>query len=92
MNAVFFLSYCLGNILGPQVFRASDAPKYSHGYEGLVACIIVSIAAISGYGYLCYLENKKRDAAMEVGGPVDESEAFSDLTDQEKKTFRYTYL
>lgn len=112
MNAVFFLSYCLGNILGssfpspllivarylwlipaigPQVFRASDAPEYSHGYQGLLACLVLSIFAISAYGFLCWRENKHRDAAMHVDGEANEAEAFSNLTDREKKTFRYTY-
>ncbi|RFU29744.1 hypothetical protein B7463_g6600, partial [Scytalidium lignicola] len=91
MNAIFFLSYCLGNILGPQVFRASDAPSYSHGYQGLLACLVLSIAAIAGYGILCWRENKQRDKAMSADGQVDEAEAFSDLTDKEKIIFRYTY-
>jgi hypothetical protein len=47
--------------------------------------------AISGYGFLCWWENKRRDAAMDIDGQAKEAEAFSDLTDQEKKSFRYTY-
>lgn len=93
MNAIFFLSYCIGNIIGPQVFRASDAPKYTHGYAGLMACIVVAMIAISAYGYLCYRENERRDRMVAECVDVDEAvEAFSDMTDQEKwKTFRYTY-
>ncbi|CAK3947697.1 MFS general substrate transporter [Lecanosticta acicola] len=89
INAVFFLSYCIGNLIGPQVFQSSDAPDYSHGYRGLVACIVVAMAAIVGYGHLCHRENKRRDA---LGAVVDsESEAFSDLTDREKASFRYVF-
>ena len=93
MNAIFFIAYCLGNILGPQVFRASDAPDYSHGYAGLLACVAVAIGAISSYGFLCRRENKLRDKqGFGVGGENTESEnAFSDRTDKEKKEFRYTY-
>ncbi|KAJ5746194.1 Major facilitator superfamily domain general substrate transporter [Penicillium odoratum] len=46
MNAIFFLAYCIGNTIGPQAFRSDDAPTYSRGYEGLLACIVVAIAAI----------------------------------------------
>lgn len=94
MNAVFFLAYCLGNILGPQCFRASDAPDYSRGYAGLLACVVIAQASIACYGYLCYRENKKRDREGSVAQTGDEGEAdgaFSDKTDKEKREFRYTY-
>uniref|UniRef100_A0A093XJ86 Putative transporter n=1 Tax=Talaromyces marneffei PM1 TaxID=1077442 RepID=A0A093XJ86_TALMA len=92
MNAVFFLAYCVGNIIGPQTFRSSDAPTYSHGYEGLLACLVVAIACISAYGVLCHLENKKRDREQTTGDQhVVAVDPFSDLTDKEKKDFRYTY-
>lgn len=93
LNAIWFTAYCLGNILGPQVFRASDAPNYTNGYAGLLGCVAVAIVAISGYGFLCWRENKKRD--REGHGLTIESQApenaFSDKTDQEKKEFRYTF-
>ncbi|KAL4794840.1 major facilitator superfamily domain-containing protein [Aspergillus venezuelensis] len=90
-NAIFFLAYCIGNIIGPQAFRDSDAPSYSKGYEGLLACLVVAIAAITGYGTLCWADNKRRDAKGEVDGVQEEQAAFSDLTDKEKRGFRYTY-
>lgn len=92
MNAIFFLAYCLGNILGPQVFRQSDAPDYPNGYTGLLACIAVAIAAIVAYGLLCHWENEKRDKeGIFDEGNEEVVEAFSDLTDKEKRSFRYTY-
>lgn len=91
VNAMFFVGYCVGNILGPQVFRANDAPTYSRGYSGLVACLIVSIVSISTYGILCWHDNKKRDRLQASQGVVQASEAFSDLTDKEKPDFRYDY-
>lgn len=98
MNAIFFVSYCIGNIIGPQCFQASDAPAYTQGYSGLMACIVVAMFAISGYGILCNLENKRRDRKVAELGEgsgdelVAEEGALSDLTDIEKwKTFRYMY-
>ncbi|EXJ91985.1 hypothetical protein A1O3_00535 [Capronia epimyces CBS 606.96] len=90
MNAIFFTAYCVGNILGPQVFKASDAPDYSHGYAGLLACVVVAIASISAYGVLCWRENKKRDREG-VGAEQISEDAFSDRTDQEKREFRYAF-
>jgi hypothetical protein len=92
MNAIFFLAYCIGNIIGPQVFRANDAPTYSHGYEGLLACLVVAIAAIASYGFLCRWDNIRRDKVCpQSNEEPSEAAAFSDLTDQEKRSFRYTY-
>jgi len=94
MNAVFFISYCCGNIIGPQLFRASDAPDYAHGYIGLLACIVVAILAILAYGFVCARENAKKDAeqaANFVSSVQVEVEAFSDKTEKEKPGFRYVY-
>lgn len=91
MTAVFFLSYCIGNIIGPQTFQASDAPDYTHGYEGLLCCVVVAIVAISAYGLLCRWENRQRDSAGQDGADDHREEAFSDRTDKEKRSFRYIY-
>jgi MFS family permease len=91
MNAIFFLAYCVGNIIGPQVFRSEDAPSYSHGYEGLLGCLVVAIASILAYGLLCRWENNRRDKNGPSDAEPEEDAAFSDLTDKEKKSFRYTY-
>ncbi|PLB46274.1 putative allantoate permease [Aspergillus steynii IBT 23096] len=93
MNAIFFLAYCVGNIIGPQTFQSSDAPSYAHGYSGLLGCIVAAMVSISAYGALCYWENKKRDAeqAAIATASVVEFQAFSDQTDKEKRDFRYTY-
>ncbi|KKY24550.1 putative allantoate permease [Phaeomoniella chlamydospora] len=94
MNAIYFIAYCVGNIVGPQLFRASDAPDYSHGYEGLLACVAIAIASISAYSILCRVENRKRDREADLSPRVDHvraERAFSDQTDHEKRDFRYTY-
>lgn len=91
MNAIFFLAYCVGNIIGPQVFRSKDAPSYSHGYEGLLGCLAVAIASILAYGLLCRWENSRRDKEGQTAVEPSEDAAFSDLTDKEKRAFRYTY-
>jgi ACS family allantoate permease-like MFS transporter len=94
MNAVFFISYCCGNIIGPQLFQAKDAPNYSNGYVGLLVCIVIAIVAISAYGFVCARENARRDAAQDISHERSdqvEVEAFSDLTEKEKPAFRYVY-
>ncbi len=39
-TAVFtlmFVSFALGNIIGPQVFRAKDSPRYRNAFAGHIA-------------------------------------------------------
>lgn len=93
MNALYFVGFCLGNIAGPQAFRAGDAPEYARGFAGLLVCLVVAMVAILAYGALCAAENKRKDDAdAAAGGEMQEvAEAFSDCTDKEKKGFRYTY-
>lgn len=94
MNAIFYIGYCLGNILGPQVFRDGDAPQYSQGYVGLLCCVVVATGAIGAYAYLCWAENRRRDATQASTGSgvgSTEADAFNDLTDKEKPGFRYSY-
>jgi hypothetical protein len=92
MNAIFFTAYCIGNIIGPQVFRATDAPDYSNGYIGLLACLVIAMVAISCYGFICWTENRRRDKLVESTGVQDHiDDPFSDLTDKEKESFRYMY-
>jgi len=72
--------------------RPTDAPDYSNGYIGLLACLVVAMVAISGHGFLCYAENRRRDRLVASSGVQDEiDDPFSDLTDKEKKSFRYVY-
>ncbi|PGH05603.1 hypothetical protein AJ79_06770 [Helicocarpus griseus UAMH5409] len=92
LSAIYFTAYCVGNIIGPQLFRESDAPTYSKGYECLLACVVIASASILAYGILCHFENKRRDKKQSVDGiDVAAETAFSDLTDKEKPSFRYTY-
>ncbi|KAL5338748.1 allantoate permease [Aspergillus crustosus] len=95
-TAMFFLGYCAGNILGPQVFRDNDAPTYHKGYIGLLASLIVAAVCVALYGLLCKLDNMRRDklqqgVQLQLTEEEKWREAFSDQTDKEKLNFRYSY-
>ncbi|KAM5343654.1 hypothetical protein ACJ41O_012191 [Fusarium nematophilum] len=92
MNALWFIAYSLGNILGPQAFTSKDAPSYTGGFIGLLTCVAVANISISLYGVLCRRENRRRDQSMTTDAlePTG-NEAFNDMTDKEKKSFRYSY-
>lgn len=58
-----FLGYCLGNFVGPQLFKPEDAPVYAPGFEAVVITSIIAAALSLVYRYLSMWENKRRDKA-----------------------------
>lgn len=95
------LFYALGNLIGPQFFRESEAPVYTTGIKAMMSACCIMYGMIVLYAALCFWENKrreqKRDAEdaeadnvlteIEIGEKVDQQ----DLTDHENKHFRYTF-
>jgi Ser-tRNA(Ala) deacylase AlaX len=82
----------MGNIICPPLFWSSDTPDYSHGYIRLLSSLIVAMIGISSSSFVCYEEYKLQDSKSENIRTSDEANsAFSDLTEVEKKGFRYIY-
>ncbi|GMM27582.1 hypothetical protein DAMA08_002980 [Martiniozyma asiatica (nom. inval.)] len=91
-NAIFLIGYCVGNLIGPQTFIASQAPEYRGGQIAIVVCYIVSLILIGWLYYNYWSENKRRDRLMAEGSlvvPQIENIEFADLTDKENTLFRY---
>ncbi|KAI0139774.1 major facilitator superfamily domain-containing protein [Pestalotiopsis sp. NC0098] len=83
-----FVGYCLGNFLGPLVFKAEEAPHYTTGWITTVATSAAAIVLAFVYRLVCAWENQRRDKSGEM-------EAFEhayedDLTDRKNPQFRYT--
>ncbi|KAE9364998.1 allantoate permease [Stipitochalara longipes BDJ] len=75
-GAFIFVGYCIGNIIGPQTFKAKEAPFYHSAYVAmLVGFTLKTIFILVLYAYM-WAANKKRDRdAAEVGAAsVDEYE------------------
>lgn len=93
VSAAFLVSYCIGNVIGPQTFRAADAPEYKPARVTMVACLAIATADL----FLLYIvnqrENKRRDKKFEEDPTwyvAPENAEFLDLTDFENKNFRYS--
>lgn len=84
--AWFYVSWAVGNIIGPQTFRADQAPAYTGGTVAMIVCYIVAIVLILAYGALCYQSNRKRAEEIAVGSDQD----WLDLSDKENMSFMYT--
>lgn len=92
MNAILLMSFCLGNIIGPETFIQNQGPNFLGAKIAIiVTCSIALVTAIILRTYYVW-ENRRRDKRAEVDGRlgvhVADSE-FLDLTDWENKEFRY---
>ncbi|CRG92567.1 putative transporter C460,05 [Talaromyces islandicus] len=90
LYAWFYIAWTTGNIIGPQTFRADQAPTYTGGTVAMIVCYVVAIVAVLTYGALCHRENRKRAAEMQDGGVTAADQDWLDLTDRENRAFKYT--
>ncbi|KIV84326.1 hypothetical protein PV11_00112 [Exophiala sideris] len=95
--AILFTGYCVGNIIGPQTFKTSEAPAYHSAYIAMLIGYIVKLVSVIVLYVYMYLVNKKRDREAAAAGVVDadeEKEAIElgmhDVTELDNKGFRYT--
>ncbi|EOD45618.1 putative allantoate permease protein [Neofusicoccum parvum UCRNP2] len=89
--AVLYIGYAVGNLIGPQTFRANQAPEYTGGVVAMIVCYCVCIGLICAYWAVCAFNNKRSDE-QEVHAETNEEaiELLLDQTDFEQKGFRYT--
>lgn len=85
------VGYCVGNIIGPQTFRADDAPEYVPAKVSMVVLFAVAVGLNTVLLFVNLAENKKRDREGHINPSLEELEEIqnSDMTDQENRYFRY---
>jgi len=101
VSSLVFIAWALGNAIGPQVFRANDAPRYIKAFTAHLVMYGLQIAAIMVLRLRLMRLNvlKRRAQALEpttANGELEDEkiahkQAFDDLTDFENKDFRYVY-
>ena len=89
--AMTFVGYTTGLIIGPQYFSDS----FTQGYIALMASAAVACVMFLLYALICVWENKQKDKAVAAGQFDDVhynlSSDLLDLTDRQKRDFRYQY-
>lgn len=91
-NAFTLMGYSAGNVIGPQTFRAADAPDYNNAKAGCVGCYCAAIFLMCVLTAYNIWENRRRDklrAEMGDAYIVPENLEFADLTDFQNPEFRY---
>lgn len=86
--------YCVGNIVGPQTFKANQAPGYAGAIAAMLACYVAAMVLLCiFYAYMAWM-NKKKAAQLDAylasrSGKEDILEDWHDQTDFENPYFVY---
>ncbi|KAI4597701.1 hypothetical protein KJ359_003976 [Pestalotiopsis sp. 9143b] len=97
VSSLTLISYCVGNMIGAQIFRTKDAPRYVAGTATCCACFGLEVFVIILWRLWYVRENKRRDRlAAENGLSKEDQErqgqvlGDQDVTDLRNPHFRYT--
>jgi hypothetical protein len=69
-----FVCYCVGQIAGPQFFKASQKPAYHSGIVAMLCGFILNLVLNQVLRYLYVRENAKRDKMIEGKGEEELAE------------------
>ncbi|ERT01980.1 hypothetical protein HMPREF1624_00275 [Sporothrix schenckii ATCC 58251] len=88
--AMYLIAYCVGNIIGPQVFRAKDAPDYRPAEITILVCYALCIVDVLFIYFWWRRQNAlKVQARAAPGYRKVMGQEFYDLTDRENPEFNY---
>ncbi|CAK7199044.1 Allantoate permease [Sporothrix eucalyptigena] len=89
--AMYLIAYCVGNIIGPQVFQTKDSPTYRPAEITILVCYGVCILDIIFIYFWWRRQNAlKVKAREEPGYRKMAGQEFYDLTDRENPEFNYS--
>jgi hypothetical protein len=97
VNAAFFISYCVGNIIGPFAFKSDEAPIYTSGIIAVLVAYCVEISLLILFAIYIIWVNRSKEAERGVmqdasrGEHEEVLDAFGDKTDRQNPYFRYVY-
>ncbi|TYJ56772.1 hypothetical protein B9479_002542 [Cryptococcus floricola] len=85
---IAYLGYIVGNIIGPQTFKAEQAPTYTGGVVAMLICYCIAILLILAY-YLYIRRLQSRNNTDDPAEVAVGAEVWKDVTDKENKSFAY---
>ncbi|KAL3475720.1 major facilitator superfamily domain-containing protein [Aspergillus californicus] len=92
-SALLFVAYCVGNIVGPQLFINSEEPSYPTGMKAAVSGLALGTFFLVCLLFYYIYENRRRDSVYGPPTQLTEEEeraqGLSNKTDLEIESFRY---
>lgn len=85
---IVFTGWAVGNLIAPQIFQKSDAPRYLHGFLAhiVIYAIFVGIVIVTRVILIARNCSKEQESSE-----ISHGLAFEDLTDRQNPNFRYVY-
>ncbi|KAL2833327.1 major facilitator superfamily domain-containing protein [Aspergillus cavernicola] len=97
VSSLTLIAYCVGNMIGAQVFQTKDAPRYMAGTITCCACFGAEVVIIVVWRLWYMYENRRRDRVAEQEGlgkeeikRLGQRLGAADKTDFENLYFRYS--
>ena len=92
-SAMMYIAFCVGQVVAPQLFLATEAPVYKTAFRASFTCFALCITLSLALRFYLIGENKRRDQRVNELSQAQAMESeFLDLTDKEQKeVFRYRY-
>ncbi|KAK7407835.1 hypothetical protein QQX98_010006 [Neonectria punicea] len=94
---ILLLGYAAGNLIGPQTFRANQAPAYTGGTIAMLTCYCTAILLMVVYFIVASYENHRKDRKYGQPLGVDQEnvnallEMYQDMSDKKQEDFRYMH-
>ncbi|KAB8079008.1 major facilitator superfamily domain-containing protein [Aspergillus leporis] len=89
--ALYLIGYCAGNIIGPQIFRPQDAPRYVPAEITIIVCWGVCLFLIAFIWWWYRRQNAKKAQIRASPDYVRlENQEWLDLTDWENHELEYS--
>lgn len=85
---LLFIGWAVGNLIAPQIFQKSDAPRYLHRFLAHIVIYAVYVALVVVTRFVLVARNRSKD--QQSAGTFYDL-AFNDLTYMENPNFRYVY-
>jgi hypothetical protein len=93
--ATNFISWAVGNAVGPQTFQATDAPRYFIAFSTMMASWVVLAITIIALRFYYKAQNRKKERASAgepAGDGANGASGFEDITDKVGFMFAITTL
>ncbi|KAH8106299.1 MFS general substrate transporter [Cristinia sonorae] len=100
-TSLTFISWAVGNAIGPQVFQDNDKPRYTKAFIahivvygvqlGLIVFLRLRLMRLNVLKRRAQGIAETREGGQAAGESIGHQRAFDDLTDKENPDFRYVY-
>jgi hypothetical protein len=90
VGSIFFVFFCVGAIVSPQLWQREDAPRY---YKGCVASIVSLGCLTVAYLVFYFTARRSNDQRDQIGLLDEDAVLIADLdrTEWQDRGFRYSY-